>query len=64
MHLAIKIRIALFQVIANLVRLDITLIKDAPHGGLACFGQPGKAGILGMLAHKFSQPGDGSQLGR
>ena len=63
MHLAIKIRISFLKVIANLVRLDVTFIQDAPHGGLACFGQPGKASILGMLAHKFSQPGDGSQLG-
>jgi hypothetical protein len=33
LHLAVKIRIPFFQVVANLVGLDFVLIENAPDGG-------------------------------
>jgi hypothetical protein len=35
LHLAVKIRIPFFQVVANLVGLDFVLIENAPDGALA-----------------------------
>jgi hypothetical protein len=35
LHLAVEVRIPLLQVVADLVGLDLLLVKDTPYGALA-----------------------------
>ena len=64
LHLAIKLRVALFQVVANLVRLDVVVIQDSPDSALARIGQSGKACTFGAFPYKPSQCPDRPQLRR
>ena len=62
LHLSIKVWVALFQVAADLVRLDLVLVKDAPYRALAGVGQAREPSSLGAVAHKPRQGSDGPQL--
>ena len=64
LHLSVEVGVALFQVVTNLVRLDVVVVQDAPDGAFARIGQAGKAGSLRALTNKPCQRGDRPQLGR
>jgi hypothetical protein len=55
LHLPIEIRVAPFQVIADLVRLDLPLVENPPDGTLARLRQTRMASLLGMARDKFRQ---------
>src|SRR6202521_237890 len=49
LHLAVELRVPFFQVVANLVGLDLVLVEDAPHSALASVGQASKSSGLGSF---------------
>ena len=57
-HLALKFRISLLQIIPNFVRLDIVLVQDSPHGAFARLRKPWKPCSFGVLPDMFSQSRD------
>ena len=64
LHLAIKVRVALLKVVANLVGLDVVVVEDAPDRTLASLGQPRKTIAERLLADKPRQRRNRPQLGR
>lgn len=55
LHLPVEFRVAPFQVMADLVRLDLPLVENPPDGTLAGLRQTRVAGLLGMARNKFRQ---------
>ena len=49
LHLAVKVRIPFFQVVANFVGPDFVLVEDAPYSALAGVRQTGKTRRLGVF---------------
>lgn len=64
LHLAVELGVPCFQVVANLVGLDLVLVEDAPHGAFASVGQVSEASGLGSFRRKPRQCGDASRPGR
>jgi len=55
LHLAIKVRIAFLQVVADLVRLDVMLVENSPHGAFASLLQSGVSLGHSLLANVACQ---------
>ena len=63
LHLAFEVRVALLQVVTDLVRLDGVVLKNASDGAFTHVGKAGVSGGLGPLADEFEQCREAPQLG-
>ncbi len=54
-HLLVRIGVAPFQIVAHLVRLDLSLVENPPHRVLARLRQTGVPGLNGMDRGKLRQ---------
>ena len=54
-HLLVRIGVAPFQIVADLVRLDLSLVENPPHRTLARLRQTWVSGLNGMARDKVRQ---------
>lgn len=64
LHLAVELRIAPFQVVTDLVRLNVMLIQNSPDGTLACLCQARMSRHFSAFADEPRQRRNRPQFGR